>query len=323
MFEIPAVEERQGVHIIDTQHTGERGTVGCFVLASRQDDSFLMVESGPGSTLDTVLAGIERAGFAPEQLAALLVTHIHLDHAGAAGALLERAPKARLYVHERGAKHMADPSRLLESAKRIYQDDMEYLWGDMLPVPQERIVALSGDEELEILGHRIQVTYTPGHASHQVAYYFNEDVLFTGDAAGAKVPNSNVVRPTLPPPEVNLELYDESLERLASLGARRLMLTHFGEVMHPQKHFAEIAKANHAWAQAVLVGLQAGEDDEALVARLDALNREELAADGASEELIAQHKAISNDVMSVAGIKRYWQKHHPERLLPTASPARG
>ena len=207
---IPHVEEHTGVFVIDTKHIGNTGTIATFLVPSRSGDSFLLVETGPSSTLDAIEEGIHKAGFEPVQLDAILLTHIHLDHAGATGTLVERYD-AHVYVHTRGAKHMLDPSRLMDSARRIYQTQMDFLWGDMQAVPADKLSSVDDGDSLDILGHNVNVLYTPGHASHHVSFHFDNGVMFTGDSAGAKVKGSEIVRPTLPPPEINLEVYDQSL----------------------------------------------------------------------------------------------------------------
>ena len=155
------------IHIIDTNHLGLGKTVGVFLIAG--SSGFSLIETGPGSTLPTVKKAIADLGFDLSNLKQILVTHIHLDHAGAAGQLAAETG-ARVYVHERGAAHLIDPSKLLSSAQRIYGDQMETLWGTIIPIPESQVTALSGGEVLELDNHQIKVIYTPGHASHHVSY---------------------------------------------------------------------------------------------------------------------------------------------------------
>lgn len=308
---MPSVQQLGDLYLIDTEHVGRLKTVGVFLLPAA-DGRFALIETGSAVSLPILEAGIQQAGFAPEALAAILVTHIHLDHAGAAGVLARRYG-AEVYVHQAGAPHLADPSRLIASAERIYGPDMARLWGEVVAVPETQLRALAGGERLRILGHELRVLYTPGHASHHVCFLF-EGALFTGDAAAIKLPGSPVIRPATPPPEVDLERWEASLDALLAVAPERLLLTHFGAVSEPQEHLLAVKERNRLWAEAILAGLQAGEDDAALIRRITALGEAELRAAGAPPELIALHSETSSYPMTVVGLKRYWLKHHPERL---------
>ncbi len=312
----PLVHDYGRLYLLDTRHGGYDGTIGVYLLPG-PDGSFALIESGSGSTLDTLIEGIQEAGFDPERLTSVLVTHIHLDHAGAAGTLAQRYG-AEVYVHENGAGHLIDPSRLLASARRIYGDAMDELWGEMTPLPQHLLRPVRDGETLAILGHRLEVLYTPGHASHHVAYLLNRTRLFTGDAAGIRLPGATTIRPALPPPEIDLELWARSVQAMRQAGPEELLLTHFGRVEAPEAHFTELLEAHKVWSESILEGMNAGEDDATLGARVARLSREALLEDGADEATILRHSVTSNDTMTVAGVKRYWQKVHPERLLDEA-----
>lgn len=302
-----------GAFVIDTEHMAMQGTIAVFVVPAKHNQ-FILVETGAGSTLETIEKHINQAGYALEQMAGIFVTHIHLDHAGAAGALSRRFD-VPVCVHKKGAKHLADPERLWHSASQIYGDRMQELWGEMLPVAQDNLHPLQDEEKVKLAGHKIRVIYTPGHASHHLSLLFSDGTMFVGDAAGAHIQGSKVVRPTLPPPEVDLELYDASLKAMRKHKPDRLLLTHYGLVKKPKEHFEKISEANHRWATSLLEGLNLGEDDDALAQRIATLSLAELEEDGASASVIARHRVISNDVMTVMGLKRYWHKHHPEKLL--------
>ena len=314
----PAFLEHNGVFVLDTKHMGFTGTIATFLVPSKANDGrFVLVESGPGSTVATIENAIKEAGFDPKGLEAILLTHIHLDHAGATGNLIQKHnTDAHVYVHERGAKHMIDPSRLMASAKQIYQEKMELLWGEMLAIDANKLTALEGNgESFEVLGHTVKAFYTPGHASHHVSFLFDDGTMFTGDSAGAKVSGSTIVRPTLPPPDINLEAYDQSLDTMRQAKPDRLMLTHYGQVLNPQEHFDKVSSANHQWANLVLEDMNAGLEDDDIINHLHEVSIAQLEADGASQEDIVRHGVISNDTMSVAGLKRYWHKHRPDALL--------
>jgi len=300
------------VFLLDTQHMGYRGTVGVFLVPGPAK-TFALVEAGPGSTLASVEAAVREAGFDPAKLTAVLVTHIHLDHAGAAGALARRFD-AEVYVHENGAAHLLDPSRLVASATRIYGDQMDTLWGPMEGTPQGLLRVVRDGDTVEVLGRRFDVLYTPGHASHHVSYVMNKRSMFTGDSAGVRLPGSRVVRPALPPPELDLEAWSRSLQVMRQAAPERLLLTHFGPVEDPEGHFRELERLHREWSETVLEGMRAGEDDGTLAARVAHLSLQALRADGASSETMERHRVTSSDEMTVMGLKRYWQKRHPERL---------
>lgn len=308
----PPVQPLEGVWLIDTRHGDVPATIGVWLLPL-DEGAFALVETGPASTLRTVRAGIEEAGFSLDRLAAVLVTHIHLDHAGAAGELV-RMTNAQLYVHERGAPHMIDPSRLMQSAERVYGDRLDALWGPMEPAPENRVTALADGDVIELGGRTLTAIDSPGHARHHHAYRLDDGSLFTGDAAGVRLPGSDVIRPTVPPPETDLEAWEATIERLRALEPRRLLLTHFGQVTDPDAHLARVPERNQKWADEVLEGLQQGEDEAALVRRIQALELAELVEDGANAATIARHRRTSDASMTVAGLVRYWKKHHPERL---------
>jgi glyoxylase-like metal-dependent hydrolase (beta-lactamase superfamily II) len=225
------------VRDIDVRHLGVPLVICCHVL----DD--VIVDPGPESTMDTLLADL--GDFVP---AKILLTHIHLDHAGAAGALAARWPDVEVWVHERGAPHMADPSRLMASAARIYGDDMERLWGSMQPVPEQRMRVLSGGERLGPW----RVEYTPGHASHHVSYLHEPTgTAMVGDVAGCRIADGPILPPT-PPPDVDLEAWHQSLRTVTAWAPERVAITHFGtwddvsshlETMHEQlDRWAEVSK---------------------------------------------------------------------------------
>ena len=190
------------------------------------------MDPGPESSLPTLL---EKLG--EERPRALLLTHIHLDHAAATGALVERWPDLEVFVHERGAPHLIDPSKLLASAERLYGDQMEHLWGRILPVPEANVRSLAGGET--VLGMR--VAYTPGHASHHVCYLHEETgTAFVGDVAAVRIPPTDLVLPPTPPPDIDIELWEKSIGIVEGWEPERLALTHFGLVEEPAEHLEAV-----------------------------------------------------------------------------------
>ncbi len=204
-------------------------------------DGIALVDPGPSSSLPALERHLHSAGASLADVTALLVTHIHLDHSGAAGTLLARNPRMRVFVHERGAPHLVDPAKLLSSAGRLYGADMERLWGDVLPVPASAIVALAGGEQITAGGRAWHVAYTPGHASHHVSYFSDDTgIAFVGDTAGVQVVPGGFVLPPTPPPDIDVPAWMASLDTIERWHPRSLFLTHFGPTDTPSAHLAEL-----------------------------------------------------------------------------------
>jgi glyoxylase-like metal-dependent hydrolase (beta-lactamase superfamily II) len=223
------------MHCIDVMHLGRPHVIGCWEVDGA------LVDPGPESSLPTLLAALGE-----EQPRAIVLTHIHLDHAAATGALVRRWPDLEVYVHERGAPHLIDPSKLLASAERLYGERMGELWGEIVPVPEANVHPLSGGET--VLGMR--VAYTPGHASHHVCYLHEESgTAFTGDVAAVRIPPSGLVVPPTPPPDIDVELWERSIETVEAWCPERLALTHFGAVEEPADHLATVRERLHEEAR--------------------------------------------------------------------------
>jgi glyoxylase-like metal-dependent hydrolase (beta-lactamase superfamily II) len=214
------------MRVIDVMHLGRPHVIGCWEVDG------VLVDPGPESSVSTVLDAL-----GGERPRALLLTHIHLDHAAATGALVRRWPDLEVYVHERGAPHLIDPSKLLASAERLYGDAMEHLWGEIVPVPEANVRPLAGGED--VLGMR--VAYTPGHASHHVCYFHEESgTAFVGDVAAVRIPPSDLIVPPTPPPDIDIEAWLESIAMVESWRPERLALTHFGAVEDPIPHLEKV-----------------------------------------------------------------------------------
>jgi glyoxylase-like metal-dependent hydrolase (beta-lactamase superfamily II) len=270
-------------HRIDLMHLGTDRAI-----AAHELDGGLIVDPGPESCLDALLGGLR------EGPRALLLTHIHLDHAGASGTLARRFPDLQVYVHEIGAPHLAQPERLLRSAERLYGADMKRLWGKFEAVPADRIVALEGGERV----FDLDVVYAPGHASHHVAYIDCErGDAYVGDIAGVRIPPAELVIAPTPPPDVDLEAWERTLDALAGRAPERLHLTHFG-VADPG------ARAIDAAREAVRV---AAERSRALDrdAFFSASERERAAAGEGIAERVDQTAPIDQCWL---GLERFWRK---------------
>jgi len=273
--------------LIDLRHLGRLHVIGAWRVGD------VVIDPGPSSCLAQLVPALEQD---PPRVLAL--THIHLDHAGATGSLLRRFPDLEVWVHERGARHMIDPSRLLESARRLYGADMERLWGEVLPVPAERVKVLQGGESLA--GFR--VAYTPGHASHHVAYLYEQSGrAFTGDVAGVRIDTGPAIVPT-PPPDIDLRAWRESLRVIEEWAPGSLAITHFGSYSDVDEHLAAVRDA-----------LERGETRaRTLDAQGFALQmRAEVARSADPEAQAAYEQAVPPD-QSFQGLQRYLQRE-PQR----------
>jgi glyoxylase-like metal-dependent hydrolase (beta-lactamase superfamily II) len=212
------------------------------------EDHCALIDPGPESTLQTLREQLRKHGLAISDLNAILLTHIHLDHAGASGKLVRENPNLKVYVHANGARHMADPSKLIASATRLWGDQLPILFGETLPVPQENLQILEGGETLTLGSRKLDVAYTPGHASHHVSYFDSDQgVAFIGDTGGIRIDNLPYIYPATPPPDVDLSLWDKSFQTILERKPARLFLTHFAWSNDPAAHIAEFHDRLHRW----------------------------------------------------------------------------
>ncbi len=246
--------------VIDLNFGGSPRVIATAVLEG--PGGIVLVDPGPASCLPALEAGLRDRGVSLRDVRSLLLTHIHLDHAGAAGTIVERVPAVRVHVPERGAPHMIDPARLLASATRLYGDQMEALWGGFLPVPAARLNVLHGGERLDVAARSVRVAYTPGHAKHHVSYLDEQSgMAYVGDTGGIRVSGDYLVAPT-PPPDIDLEAWRASLEAIDAWQPVSLFLTHFGPVTPARAHLARFRQVLTSAADAVRASMAAGETDE-------------------------------------------------------------
>jgi glyoxylase-like metal-dependent hydrolase (beta-lactamase superfamily II) len=273
--------------LIDVMHLGNDRVIGAYELDG------LIVDPGPSTGTEALLAGLQ------EEPRALLLTHIHLDHAGASGSLVKRFPRLRVYVHEAGATHLVDPIKLLESAARLYGDDMDRLWGEVLPVPDDNVVALEGGELIE--GFR--VAYVPGHASHHVAYLHEESGdAYVGDVAGVRIPPLGFTMAPTPPPDIDLEAWERSLDRIADWAPRRLCLTHFDRADGPLEQLERVRESLRRNAE-----LARGGDRERFLRELNAEIERSV-----DEEVALRHRQAAPPEQLWLGLERYWRKRESD-----------
>jgi glyoxylase-like metal-dependent hydrolase (beta-lactamase superfamily II) len=274
-------------HLIDVMHLGRERVIGCFEVDG------VLVDPGPTSCIDVLLEGL--AGRRPR---ALLLTHIHLDHAGASGALVERWPELEVYVHERGAPHLVDPSRLLGSARRLYGADMDRLWGEVLPVPEQNLRVLQGGER--VIDDEFEVAYTPGHASHHVSYLYGS-TAFVGDAGGVRIRDDALTIPPTPPPDIDVDAWHDSIERIAAWRPARMAITHFGAYDDVDAQLTEVARRLDDWAARARV-----QERDPFIAGI-----EHEIADRAAPELRANYTQAAPPEQLYAGLDRFWRKRAP------------
>jgi glyoxylase-like metal-dependent hydrolase (beta-lactamase superfamily II) len=270
--------------LIDVEHLGLDRVIGSWLVDG------VLIDPGPESSVDTLLSGLGE-----ERPRALLLTHIHFDHAGASGALVERWPDLRVYVHENGARHMADPERLVASARQIWGEDFDRLWGRVVPVPEENLEVLEGGETIE----GFDVEYTPGHAKHHVSYFHRESGhAYVGDVAGVRIPPTSVVRAPTPPPDIDVEAWLESIERIEARDPSALVITHFGRIDDVADQLASVREALRFQAD-----LARDKSEDEFVEELNRVAREQI-----DDETGRRLFDAGNPADFYAGLRRYWDK---------------
>jgi glyoxylase-like metal-dependent hydrolase (beta-lactamase superfamily II) len=295
-----------GLSYVDLQFRGVSRAIATAVLDG--PGGVALIDPGPSSTLATLRAALDERGIKMADVTSLILTHIHLDHAGASGTLVRENPRLRVYVHEKGAPHMIDPAKLMASAVRLYGDQMDVLWAEFLPVPAENLVVLRGGERIEEGGRSLEVAYTPGHASHHVSYFSRDlDVAFVGDTAGIRVTPGGYILPPTPPPDIDLEAWRDSLARIDAWRAGTLFITHFGPSSNGSAHLAEFASRLEEDAQIAKRLLEKeGTDEQREAWFIDEMRRElrrhMTDADAATCEVMGRFD------LSWRGIARYWKK---------------
>jgi glyoxylase-like metal-dependent hydrolase (beta-lactamase superfamily II) len=291
--------------LIDLLHLGRPHVIGTYVLLGDQP---ALVDPGPTSTLATMEAGLAAHGLALADIQSILLTHIHLDHAGATGTLLQRYPHLQVYVHPRGAPHLVAPEKLIQSATRLYGDAMQRLWGAILPVPEQAINVLSDGQVLRLGGRTLQIYDAPGHASHHVIYFDeNSRAAWIGDTGGACRPGAAVARPATPPPDIDIEAWQRTLDTLGALDPTALLLTHFGPAYQPQAYIEDYRAALLDWAAIVRAGLSSGADEATQINQLSQVAQASLGP-AATDEDVTLYEQASSTVLSWHGLARYWRK---------------
>ena len=291
------------IDTLDLEFQGTPHVIAAFLIHGPAGP--VLIESGPASTLPRLLSELERCGVEPADVRDVLVTHIHLDHAGAAGWWAEKG--ARVWVHPVGAPHLIDPSKLLSSAGRIYGDRMDVLWGEVLPAPADRVTAVEDGTVLEVGGLEITAIATPGHAWHHHVFCVG-DVAFTGDAAGIQLPGNRWIDLPAPPPEFDLDAWKKTLDRLRGQGLRTLYRTHFGEASDAAgelDRFEKVLVRGAGWIHELL---EQGMDREGMIKEFGTRMRSWARSTGTNSTDALAYELANPRSMSIDGITRYWRK---------------
>ncbi len=290
------------IKVLDLHFLNISEAIAAFLIETSEGP--ILVETGPHSIWEHLTEALQREGYQPADIKHVFLTHIHLDHAGGAWAFAELG--ATIHLHPFGVRHMASPEKLMESARRIYKEDMDRLWGEMKPIPETQLHAVNHAEEITVGEVTLKAWHTPGHAVHHIAWQI-DDVIFTGDVAGVKILNGPVVAPC-PPPDINVEDWKSSIQLLRNSNAKKLYLTHFGEITHIDEHLNQLEHILDDWANWMRPRYENGEDPKAVTPVFQAYVAKQLQSQGVDEAGLAKYEAANPSWMSVAGLMRYWRK---------------
>lgn len=297
------------VHVLDTRQLGRPGIIAATAIEA--GDGLALFDTGPESTYENIAGGLRKLGYEPGDVRNVFLSHIHLDHAGAAWRFAEQG--ATIHVHPRGAPHLVDPRKLVESATRIFGDDMGTLWGRVEPVPPGKLRVLEDQEVVQLGDLEVRAIATPGHASHHHVYLC-DDNLFGGDVAGVQLAEGPPIPPFVPP-ELDVEAWLTSIEKMKDLDAAKLYLPHFGLAHDPvAQHLDELEERVRRWADWFRDRLRAGDEEETLRAGFSAYEGSELQRGGATFEQLADYEAADPSYMAVTAATRYWRRFHPDGI---------
>lgn len=301
------------IHTLDLSFLGDPKSIASYLVETTEGP--ILFETGPYSTFTHLKAGVESLGHKIEDIKHVFLTHIHLDHAGAAWAFAQHG--ATIYVHPRGKKHLAHPEKLMASATRIYGEHMDRLWGQMNPIPESQLRIMEDGEKVKIGGIKVRAWHTPGHAVHHIAWQVENIHLIAGDVAGCKIMGGIAV-PPCPPPDINLEDWERSIRFILSRRYDSLYLTHFGQVKGTRNikmHLTELRSRLRSWANWIKPYYDAGISAEEITPKFEKYVDSQYAAADMSAE-VKQYYQNANPVwMSVAGLLRYWKKKESTQTL--------
>ncbi|HEX2089571.1 MAG TPA: MBL fold metallo-hydrolase [Actinomycetota bacterium] len=306
-------EAAHGITGVDTFMAGRTGVTSAYLLSATEP---ALVETGPTTSVEAVKTGLASLGLGPEDLAHIVVTHIHLDHAGGVGTLSASFPRAMVWVHDRGAPHLADPARLVDSASRLYGPErLNHLFGPVEPVRADRLRRLGEGDKVELGDRWLDVMYTPGHASHHIALADSlSGAVFTGDALGIHLPDMRVLRPATPPPDVDVERGVESIQRIAARAESVLLFSHFGPVSEVQELCSIASSRLRRWADIVREALDETDDIDRITELLERRTADEFKPAHAEAEApdLDRYNVLSSTKMNAQGLVRYWRKREAQ-----------
>jgi len=297
------------IHTLDLNFLGIPHVIGSYLI--KHSTGAVIIESGPGSTIEGLRVGLDAHDLTVDDITDVLLTHIHLDHAGAAGWLARNANRgqgATIYVHPNGAPHLLNPEKLLNSATRIYGEMMDTLWGEFLAVPEDRLIVLRDQQEVIIDDLHFCALDTPGHADHHFAYLF-EDFCFTGDVGGIRLPGPPHLRVPMPPPEFHLEKWRASVSKLQETGCRRVAPTHFGIYDDVEHHWEMLKRGLDEVEEFMQAVLPTDPLIEVINDRFTEWTADRSKQQGLAEDEFAPYEAANPSWMSATGMQRYWRKY--------------
>lgn len=297
------------IHTLDLHFLDGNEAIGSFLIETSLGP--VLVESGPMTTYSSLQKAVEQIGFQIHEIQHVFLTHIHFDHAGAAWKLASHG--AKIYVHPIGLPHLHQPEKLWNSAAQIYGDDMDLLWGEMQSIPLEQLVGVDDGDSITIGDCTINVIYTPGHAVHHNIYQVG-DAVFTGDVAGVKI-GAGLVVPPCPPPDINIELWKNSLSKIRSLQPKKMYLTHFGEQYNVEDHLNQLEVIMDDWSNWMKVPFENGTPAETIIPQFMAYTEQQLRDHGVVDEFhLQQYEYANPSWMSVNGLLRYWKLKSQGRI---------
>jgi glyoxylase-like metal-dependent hydrolase (beta-lactamase superfamily II) len=297
------------IHVFDTLHLGCPGIIAATALET--NDGIALFDTGPDSTFANISSAMRVAGFSPNDVRHVFLSHIHLDHAGAAWRFAQSG--ATIHVHSRGARHLLEPSRLMESATRIFGDELPRLWGEMRPISEEKVQVTDDSTAIRAGQFEVRSHATPGHASHHNVYAW-DDSLFGGDVAGVRLDGGPPVPPFVPP-ELHVESWLESIQQMRALAAARVYLPHFGLVEGDiAGHFDALEERVQRWATWFRDELRKGRGESELIADFARYEARDILESGAPQERLADYEQADPSFMAVTASIRYWQKYHPKTV---------
>jgi glyoxylase-like metal-dependent hydrolase (beta-lactamase superfamily II) len=306
---VPVAETAEvlpGIVAIDTMMAGRAKVTSAYLIRAVRP---ALVETGPTKSMDAVVEGLGDLGVSAGDLANIVVTHIHLDHAGGVGRMAEHFPSATIWVHDRGAPHLADPTRLVRSAGRVYGEErLRSLFGPVEPVPADRVRAIDDGTQIHLGDRSIEVLYTPGHASHHVALVDSDTgALFTGDALGIHLPDVGVLRPATPPPDIDVEAGVASIQRIRSRARSVLLFSHYGPVEEVDELCDLASNRLRHWAAVVREAMGPDDDLDRIAQLLTDRTRGEFDGAPAGADL-DRYDVLADMRSNAAGLVRYWRK---------------